>query len=444
MFTNKNYSVYLAALLSGILYIILAYFTPRTQFVQLFSLISACFVLYVFLCRQSFTFKTGLLIAIVWRGIFIFALPNLSDDYFRFYWDGTLFLNGENPYLHLPSYYLANGNTQPELTPELFNQLNSPTYYSVYPPVCQFIFAFVKLLAPNNFTTYCILLRLLVLAAETATLLVLPKILSLLQLPEKQLWWYGFNPLVIMELAGNLHFEAFVILTLLLSIYFLWRNKIIMAAITFGLAVTIKLLPLIFLPPLIKYLGWRRFIIFIGLVAGIIFISFIPFLTEALISNIANSVNLYFQKFEFNASIYYLLRWIGFLISGYNQIAVLGPLLGLTVLFTVLYLTQNYKTGTLALVKVFLISLSSYFFLSTVVHPWYLTTLVVLAAITNYKYPLIWSYVVFLSYSAYRTRFYQENLYLVALEYSIVFGAVFYECYWQQKNKQDSTVTNTC
>jgi len=443
MVKKEIYSIYLPALLSGIVYLLLAYFTPRTQFVQLIGLVSACFILYIFLCRQAFTFKTGLGIAIIFRVIFMLAYPHLSDDYFRFYWDGTLLLNGENPYLHLPSYYLENGNTQPELTPELFAQLNSPAYYSVYPPVCQFIFAFVKLLAQNNILIYCMVLRLLIIAAETASMLIMRKILFFLRLPEKQIWLYGFNPLVILELTGNLHFEAFVILALLISIYFLLQNKTSTSAIALGLAVTIKLLPLVFLPPLIKYLGWKRFMVFAGLVAGVIFISFIPFISQALVTHIADSINLYFQKFEFNASIYYLLRWLGYLVSGYNQIAVLGPLLGLTVLFTVLYLTSHLKTGPSELLKVFLISLSVYFFLATVVHPWYITTLVVLAALINWKYPLVWSYVAFLSYSAYRTASYQENLYLVTLEYTIVFGTLFYKIYRQQKIKQLLTTSNT-
>ena len=427
--------VYSPAFFSGVLYFLLAYFTPRTQFGQLFTLVSACFILYVILCRQSFTFGTGLGIALVFRLIFLGAYPNLSDDYFRFFWDGTLLVHGENPYLHLPSYYIQYNLIPIVLTSALYKQLNSPQYYSVYPPVCQFIFALVKVLAPENILTYCFLLRLLILAAETTSLLLLRKILHLLHLPEKQVWLYGFNPLVILELTGNLHFEAFMILALLLSIYLLLQHNTAAAAVTFGLAVNIKLLPLIFLPPLIKYFGWRKFILFAGLVGGIILLTFIPFISEAFISHIGESVNLYFQKFEFNASIYYLLRWLGFKISGYNQIALLGPFLGLVVFTTVFYLTKNLKPGNSDLIKVFLISLSVYFFLATVVHTWYITTLVALAVLTRFQYPLLWSLMAFLSYSAYQTASYHENLFLIALEYSLVFGLLLYELKQPQKTK---------
>ncbi|HMP29158.1 MAG TPA: hypothetical protein PKD85_06145, partial [Saprospiraceae bacterium] len=33
----------------------------------------------------------------------LFTLPNLSDDIYRFYWDGVLIKNGISPYSHLPS-----------------------------------------------------------------------------------------------------------------------------------------------------------------------------------------------------------------------------------------------------------------------------------------------------------------------------------------------------
>jgi len=431
---KKNlFKVYFPTFLSGALYILLAYFTARTQFVQLFTLITAGFCLYLFLCRQAFSFKTGLVMALLLRFTFILALPSLSDDYFRFYWDGTLVLSGENPYLQLPSYYLESNHALPGLPATLYAQLNSPTYYSVYPPVCQYIFAGAKLLAQNNIYIYCLVLRLLIIIAEATTILLLRRILLFLHLPERQLWLYAFNPLVTLELTGNLHFEAFLLLTLLASIYFLLQNKTLAAAVAFGLAVSIKLLPLLFLPPLIKYFGWKKFMLFTGLMTGTIAISFIPFVSEALIRNIADSINLYFQKFEFNASIYYLLRSIGYVISGYNLIGVLGPLLGLTVLGSVLYLTKKFNHSNSGLIKIFLLSLSVYFFLATVVHPWYLCTVVALAALANWKYPLVWSWVAFLSYNAYRTTSYQENLYLVALEYSLVFGTLYYELFQQNK-----------
>ena len=58
---------------------------------------------------------------------------------------------------------------------------------------------------------------------------------------------------------------------------------------------------------------------------GLIF----PLLNGVFVQNFGDSIGLYFQKFEFNASVYYLLRWVGYQTKGYNLIATIGPRLAL-------------------------------------------------------------------------------------------------------------------
>jgi len=61
--------------------------------------------------------------AILFRVLLLFAPPLLSDDYFRFAWDGRLLAQGFNPYLYLPSTVI---NAVPGLDEPLFQRLNSP------------------------------------------------------------------------------------------------------------------------------------------------------------------------------------------------------------------------------------------------------------------------------------------------------------------------------
>ncbi|WP_034257033.1 hypothetical protein [Adhaeribacter aquaticus] len=416
------------AFTTAIGYVLIGYFTQRTQFVQLLLLHSFVFGLYLWLVKLPITYKSGLFLALFFRSIFLFATPALSDDFYRFIWDGTLVANGQNPFLHLPSYYAENQFAPPGLTPFLFQKLNSPDYFSVYPPVCQFIFGVANAIGGDSIWLNCLVMRLFIFAAETGSLFLMLKLLPLVKLPVKQIWWYAFNPLVIVELTGNLHFEGILIFFLLLSLFLLLKNKRALSAIAFALAVAVKLWPLMFLPFLLKSLKIKAFLFYATIVGFLLTLLFAPFLSIQLLHNILNSVNLYFQKFEFNASVYYVLRWLGYHWRGYNEIAYIGRFLSLATFIGII--TLAFKRSSLIpqqLPYFFTLAVSIYLFLATIVHPWYITPLVALATCTHWRYPIVWSGVVIVSYATYTTQLYKENLYLVALEYFIVFTVLFLE-----------------
>src|SRR5690606_35260493 len=122
---------------------------------------------------------------------------------------------------------------------------------------------------------------------------------------------------------GNLHMEALLIFFLLLFLYQLHYQRYLTSAVPFALAVGSKLLPLMFLPFVWRKLGFRRFAAFGFVLLVVLLLLFFPLLSLEVLRNIWQSIDLYFQRFEFNASVYYLLRWLGIQLTGYNQIAVI-------------------------------------------------------------------------------------------------------------------------
>jgi len=221
-----------------------------------------------------------------------------------------------------------------------------------------------------------------------------------------------------------------MLLFLVLAIYLLVLRKQLYAAASFGLAVSVKLLPLIFLPLLIKRLGLAKSTIFYTVVGTTFIVLFLPFYSVDLIPNFLSSLRLYFQTFEFSASLYYLLRWIGYQFAGYNIIATLGTVLAIVIFLTIIAIAVREKTVTwLSLFHGMLMCLTAYFLFATTVHPWYITSLVLISLFTSYRYPILWSVVIILSYAAYRTVPYSENLWLVAVEYMVILSCMGYELF---------------
>jgi alpha-1,6-mannosyltransferase len=433
--------------LSLIGYTWLGYGTVRSDFGQLIILFGFLCALYVLaLQRKVFNVKFPLIIgsAMLLRVSLMFMTPNLTDDYFRFIWDGLLYSHSYNPYLILPSQFIQSSHAIAGITNSLYAGLNSPNYYTVYPPICQFIFGLSAKLAGGNVLGNIVIIRIIILMAEFGVIFFLYRLTSKLSVSPNVLALYAFNPLVIIELTGNLHLEAVMLLFLILAIYLLTQNRQVFAAVSFGLGIGVKLVPIIFLPLLIKRLGWAKSVVFFTIVGVTLVIISLPFYNIELIPHFFSSISLYFQTFEFNASLYYLLRWIGYQITGYNIIAILGPLLAISVFVIILLIAIKEKTVTwLSLFRGMLMCLTAYFLLATTVHPWYITSLVLLSLFTSYRYPIVWSVVIILSYVAYSTVPYSENLWLVTAEYVIVLSYIGYELFTDRSGWNFPALTKT-
>jgi alpha-1,6-mannosyltransferase len=414
-------------------YIWIGYGTVRSDFVQLvvlFGFLSGLYILALYKKVFNVGFPVILGAAMLLRLSLMFMTPNLTDDYFRYIWDGLLFAHGYNPYLILPSQFINSSHAVAGITNSLYVGLNSPNYYTVYPPVCQFIFGLSAKLAGGNILGNIIVIRFILLLAEFGVIVFLYRLSSKLAISPKAVAIYAFNPLVIIELTGNLHLEAVMLIFLVLAVYLLVLKKQLYAAASFGLAVGVKLVPLIFLPLLIKRLGLVKTTIFYTIVGAMLAALFLPFYGVDLIPNFFSSLRLYFQTFEFNASLYYLLRWIGYQFTGYNIIATLGTILAIVTFLIISAIAIREKTVTwLSLFQGMLMCLTAYFLLATTVHHWYITSLVLISLFTSYRYPILWSVVIILSYAAYRTVPYSENLWLVAVEYIVVLSYMGYELF---------------
>lgn len=416
-----------------------AYDLERSNFITLISYVVALFALtYALVSRYRTNFKLLLLIGLLLRLVFTAALPNLSQDFYRFIWDGRLLLQGISPYLYTPDFIVGQSEIIVAQSNELVAGMGSlnASHYSNYPPLNQLFFGLGSLFGGSSILGSTVAMRLLIILADIATLLFAKKILDHLKLPITKLWWFYLNPFIVLELTGNLHFEGVMIFFMVASLYFLLKNNWVASAILFGCAISLKLIPLLLLP---VFFWWfvkkesaaatlKQLVFYYAVVLVTVLATFLPFYDPQLVANFSDSIALWFQKFEFNASVYYIIRWIGYETIGWNIIADVGKILPLVVVLAVALISLvKRRTNLKSLATGMLFSVVVYLLLSTTVHPWYVTTPLLLCVFTKYYFPIVWSAVIFLSYSAYGVAGFNENLWLVATEYVIVIAVCMYE-----------------
>lgn len=432
---KKNSPKYALLLISVIVYILIGYFTEREQFYQfvgLYAVVFAAFLYLYFSLKEKIKFSEILKISILLRLVLLLSIPNLSNDFYRFIWDGRLMNLGLNPYLSLP-YEIIHSQDAVLLGKDV-NELYSGQgnlsirNYTCYPPLNQFFFFIATLLSPQSIYGSVIVLKIFIILADVGTIIISRKILRKLGLPGSNIILFALNPFVIIELTGNLHFEGVTIFFLVLAIYFLLNDKFYKSAIWMAFSISVKLIPLIFIPLFLKKLGQVNTLKYLIITGIISILLFIPFSSSGLIENFMSSIDLYFRKFEFNASFYYIIRWIGFELKGWNIIQKVGPLLGLSVFIIVLLLSITRRNNNPRILMCsMLFAISSYYFLSTTVHPWYIAIPLIISVFTKYRFVVVWSLVVMLSYSAYGNDAFQENYWLVFVEYLVVFCFLIFE-----------------
>lgn len=425
---------------------LMAYIFPREDFFANLIAFFMAFVAYLWMVHNAknghLSLKIGILIGIIARFLLLFSVPSLSDDFYRFFFDGHLLLGGYNPYQLPPKdWILMHGNEESSYLKSLLDGMNSPGYYSVYPPLHQ-LFFWIAALSGESLLWNTLLLRLILIGFEGMNFYLLYRLAKQWNLDEYKVLLYVLNPLVIIELTGNLHFEGMVLTGLLAALFLLEKGKTKSALAAWISAVGIKLSPL-----MLGFLLLRRFHqlkhLKLFFVWGAVFLFLIlgALLLGDAYMNFWQSFRLYQSNFEFNASIYYLIRWISGFFLDYNPIAYVGPFLNGLAFLLILGLSLFHRLNSgkdmaNAMVLIYLV----YLLLQTVVHPWYIIPAFGISVLTGNRIFLVWTGLVFLSYGAYQGGTVEEKWYLLVFQYVLVFLAfVFNWKKWGYRNSAFKT-----
>jgi alpha-1,6-mannosyltransferase len=343
--------------------------------VTLVSIYSLAFLAYLLLIFQSekispLSFWVG---TTVLYSMTFWQMPYLSNDYFRFLWDGEMMHLGINPFDFTPiqviqlksfthCYYLDLYAGMGELS-----QFN----YSCYPTINQFYFYFSTLFS-NDIETDIFVMRSLFFLSFIFGIFHLKSLLQTLGLSEKRIYFFILNPLLVIESMGNLHFELVTVTFLFAALNLLLKNKFLFSAILFAAAVHVKLIPLLLLPFLLPYLGWKnsiRYYLYSGFT--VILLSLV-YLNPSNVDNFWMSLQLYFHQFEFDSFLLYPYIQFGLLKHGWNLTILYAPQLAKWALMLILGIAWNRsKISEKELLKRMFWGIMVYYFLTSTVHPWY-------------------------------------------------------------------------
>jgi hypothetical protein len=320
----------------------------------------------------------GLALAAVWHLLFLRMPPGSDDDIHRYVWDGRVQRLGYNPYIVVPSEpALASLHTSETRT------LNNPEVPSPYPAGAQLFFRAVTSIHESIFA-----LKVAFVVCDLAIVFVLLDVLRRTRQGEHWVLAYAWHPLLATEVAGSGHVDIVGVLLLLASVAALVRRWRAVAAMAFGLAVSVKFLPIVLLP-----LYWKRVRMRDAALAAIVVgLLYVPFLNRGRIP--IGSLGTYVQRFRFNDPVFATLE----------RVAAPQVVAGLAVLagsLASIWMRRNSAEGSL---DKFAWPMAASLLCAPVVYPWYLLWLLPFIRSTSTMPIIVWTLSIIPTYYVWHLR----------------------------------------
>jgi alpha-1,6-mannosyltransferase len=320
----------------------------------------------------------GLGLAALWHLAFLRMPPGSDDDIHRYVWDGRVQRLGYSPYIVVPSDPAFAGIHTPET-----RTLNNPDLPSPYPAGAELFFLAVTEIHESVFA-----LKVAFVLCEFAIVFVLLDIFSRSDQGAHWVLAYAWNPMLAVEVAGSGHIDIVGVLLLLVSFAALGRRWRAVAAVAFGLAVTVKLLPIILLP-----LYWRRVRLRDAALAVIVVgLLYIPFLNHGRIP--IGSLDTYVQSFRFNDPVFAILE----------RVATPQVVAGLAVLVGFLTAIWMRRKAPAWSPDAFAWPMAASLLCAPVVYPWYLLWLLPFVRSASTVPIIIWTVSIIPTYYVWHLR----------------------------------------
>ena len=228
---------YLALALAGDLRQHLAWFLTTFAALSVLMLVAWRLV-----CRDPRSLSWAIGAALLFRIVAAMGQPALSDDVYRYIWDGRVQLHGVHPYRYAPS-----DPAVADLRDGSWEHINHPELKTIYPPAAQMVFLLLASLGAGP-----VGMKLFLGLVDFGVVLATGRLLRCARLPRDRLILYAWNPLAVLETAGSGHIEPLGVVLVLLAAAWIIKRRTWLSTLALAASIQIKLLPAVLVPGQLK------------------------------------------------------------------------------------------------------------------------------------------------------------------------------------------------
>lgn len=290
--------------------------------------------------------------------------PIGSDDIYRYMWDGKVQANNINPYSYKPMDKELN-----ELHSNILpSKMNFKEMKTIYFPLSQWLFYVGFKISGENFWGY----KFLIFISIIISIVLLYKILVHLNMEKKRLLFFILSPLIYFQFSIDGHLDAFGLPLLISSLYFYLKDKKLYSAFFLGLSFSIKPVAIVLIP--LFFLNEKSIADKFKFLIVTIFTFLIQFTPYIFSSNPFEAFIIFSKNWMFNGFIFTTINSI----IHNNQLARLITWICLIISLLPIYF------GKIELIKKFYFAILLMIIFSPVIHPWYLSWLLIFIPFTNF------------------------------------------------------------
>ncbi len=217
--------------------------------------------------------------------------PPLSDDVYRYQWEGRVQRTHFNPYTVFPETPGLRRLQDPEHPLE-----TGRTTPTVYPPFSEKAFSWVETVPAY---------KRLATALDFASVGVLLLLLAVLKQPPHRVLTYAWNPTVVVSFAMCGHHDSLAILTLLTANLLIIAHRRALSIAFLALAFLAKYFPVLLLPVFLKWLKRKRWA-YAGIFGVVVTLGYLPYIDAG--GNLFRGLWDFAGGWEANDSLFRLIR----------------------------------------------------------------------------------------------------------------------------------------